>query len=258
MGKIGRRHLVIPDAQVRPGVDTSHIDWAARAILKYRPEVIIVLGDWWDLPSLSTHDAPGSKEAEGRRLKDDIDAGVDAFERLVAPMQSEQLRLISNRKKRWEPVCHFLFGNHCDRMTRAIFREPKYGGVLTLDSLKTPGFIRHDFLKIVDIDGIAYSHYFQSSHSARPIGGSIDNRLNKIGRSFVAGHEQGLQYGIKQYPGSLTRHGLVCGSFYLHDETYRGPQGAGEWRGIVVLNEVQNGCYNVMPLGMDYLRQTFG
>jgi hypothetical protein len=42
------------------------------------------------------------------------------------------------------------------------------------------------------IDGVHYSHYFSNTHSGKPIGGSIDNRLNKIGHSFVAGHEQGL------------------------------------------------------------------
>jgi hypothetical protein len=82
-----KRHIVIPDAQIRPGVDTTHIDWAALAIVEYRPDVIVVIGDWWDFPSLSTHDAPGSKEAEGRRVKPDIDAGNEAFARLVAPMQ---------------------------------------------------------------------------------------------------------------------------------------------------------------------------
>jgi hypothetical protein len=67
-----------------------------------------------------------------------------------------------------------------------------------------------------------------------------------------------LLYGIRQYPGSLTRHGLVAGSFYLHEERYRGAQGNDEWRGIVVLNEVENGKYDVMPLSMDYLRRKYG
>ena len=59
------RILVIPDCQVKPGSDTTHLEWAAHAIVDYMPDVIVVIGDFWDLPSLSTHDAPGSKEAEG-------------------------------------------------------------------------------------------------------------------------------------------------------------------------------------------------
>ena len=252
------RHLVIPDTQIRPGVDTTHIGWAAQAIVEYEPDVIVVIGDWWDLPSLSQHDAPGSKEAEGRRVKPDIDAGNEAFKRLVAPMQAERARRKRNKEKQWNPRCEFLMGNHEHRLTRAIFRDPKWEGILTMDALKTPGFNRNDFLKIVEIDGVRYSHYFPNPLSGRPIGGTIPNRLNHIGGSFVHGHQQGMQYGMKQYPDHVS-HGLVCGRFYSHHESYR-PEDVqrSEWNGIVVLNEVKAGDYCVMPLTYDYLRRKFG
>jgi hypothetical protein len=250
--------LIIPDTQLRPGVPTEHIDWAAQAVVDYRPDVIVIIGDWWDMLSLSSYNKPGSVYAEGARIEQDIRVGNDAFERFVAPMQYERTRLARNKDRRWDPRRVFLLGNHEDRITRAIAAEPRYTGVISLEQLDTQDFERHAFLEIVEIDGIAYSHYFANTHSGRPIGGSIDNRLNKIGTSFVQGHEQGLLYGIRQFPGKLTRHGLVAGSFYQHDEHYRGAQGNGEWRGIVVLNEVNNGNYDVMPLSMQYLEQKYG
>lgn len=253
-----RRHLIIPDPQVRPDEDLSHIDAAGLAIVRYRPDVIVVLGDLWDMPSLNRHEEKGSKELEGQRIRDDIDAGNVAFRRLVEPMENEIRRLAAGHRVRWTPECHFLFGNHEYRIDRAIAAEPKFEGVFGRADLDTRAFQRHEFLEIVDIDGIAYSHYFANTHSGRPIGGSIDNRLNKIGRSFVQGHEQGFLYGVRQFPGELTRHGLVAGSFYTHNERYRGPQGTGEWRGIVVLNEVRDGNYDIMPLSMDYLLREFG
>lgn len=250
--------MIIPDTQLRPGVPTEHIDWAAQAVVDYRPDVIVIIGDWWDMLSLSSYNKPGSVYAEGARIEQDIRVGNDAFERFVAPMQYERTRLARNKDRRWDPRRVFLLGNHEDRITRAIAAEPRYTGVISLEQLDTQDFERHAFLEIVEIDGIAYSHYFANTHSGRPIGGSIDNRLNKIGTSFVQGHEQGLLYGIRQFPGKLTRHGLVAGSFYQHDEHYRGAQGNGEWRGIVVLNEVNNGNYDVMPLSMQYLEQKYG
>ena len=253
-----RRHLIIPDTQIRPGSDTTHIDWAAQAIVEYRPDVIVVIGDWWDLPSLSTHEAPGSKEAEGRRVMPDIEAGNLAFERLIEPMETERLRLAKGRRKMWHPECHFLFGNHENRLTRAIFRDPKWEGLISLDSLKTPGFKRHEFLKIVELDGIAYCHYFPSPYSGRAIGGTIVSRLNNIGTSFVQGHQQGFLYASKQYPDHV-KHGLVCGRFYLEHEHYRPADVQNsEWNGIVVLNEVTNGSYDLMPLSMGYLRRKYG
>jgi hypothetical protein len=252
-----RRYFIIPDTQVKPGVSTNHIDWAARAIVEYQPDVIVHLGDHWDMPSLSQHEKPGSIQTEGARVLADIEAGNTAFARLIAPMEKEQNRRGRGHRKRWKPEKHFLFGNHEGRITRTVSNDPKLQGVLTLNALETPGFQRHDFLKIVELDGIWFSHYFSNTLSGKPIGGSIDNRLNKIGRSFVQGHQQGRLYGTRQFPGSMARHGLVCGSFYLHDEHYRDAQSNGEWRGVVVLNEVENGDYDIMPLSMNYLRRRF-
>jgi hypothetical protein len=47
-----RRVAVIPDTQVRPGVQLDHLDWAAEALLYYRPDVVVHLGDHWDMGSL--------------------------------------------------------------------------------------------------------------------------------------------------------------------------------------------------------------
>lgn len=253
-----RRHLIISDTQVRPGVDTRHIEWAAEAVIDYHPDVLVVVGDWWDMPSLSMHDGPGSKESEGKNVRSDVDAGNEAFERFCRPIQKEMDRISSNRKKKWDPVRVFLFGNHEDRISRAISREPKYDGVLSLDHLKTPGFERVPFLQIKIIDGIRYCHYFPNPYTGKPIGGTIINRLNHVGGSFVQGHQQGFMYATKQYPDHQG-HGLVCGRFYSHHEHYRPADVQhSEWNGICILNEVQDGDYCLMPLTYEYLKKKYG
>lgn len=253
-----RRHAIIPDGQLKPGDDLTHIRWAADALVDYLPDVIVVIGDWWDLPSLSMHDAPGSKEAEGRNVMSDIDIGNEAFELLVGPMNKERERRVRNKIKRWNPECHFLMGNHEDRLTRAISRDPKWDGLLTLASLKTPGFTRHEYLKIVHLDGFAYCHFFPNPYSGRPIGGTIHNRLGHIGSSFVQGHQQGFQYASKQYPDHI-KHGLVCGRFYQHHEGYRAQDvQLSEWNGMIVMNRVNAGDMDLMPLRMEYLREKYG
>lgn len=253
-----RRHLIVPDAQIKPGDDLLHVRWAGEAIVDYMPDVIVVIGDWWDMPSLSTHESPGSKEAEGRNVRSDIDAGNEAFELLTQAMNKELARRKRRRIKVWKPECHFLLGNHEHRITRAIYNDPKWDGILTLDALKTPGFTRHPFLKILEIDGIKYSHYFPHPYSGKAIGGTIVNRLNAIGSSFVQGHQQGFLYASKQFPDHV-KHGLVCGRFYQHHETYRPADVQNcEWNGIVVLNEVRNGTYDVMPISTSYLGRKYG
>jgi hypothetical protein len=252
------RHLIIPDTQVRPGVATDHIDWAAQAILDYLPDTVCVLGDWWDFPSLNSHSEKGSVELENTRYQDDLDAGNEAFERLCKPMEAEQERRRRNHRPRWEPRKVFLGGNHEDRADRVARNDPKWQGVIGSQNCQTRDFERFPFLEIAQIDGIAYSHFFQSTHSHRAIGGSIQSMLSRIGRSFVMGHVQGFAYGAVPYPGNLRRHGLVAGSFYQHCEGYRGPQGRDEWRGIVVLNEVSEGDFCIMPLTLAYLQKKYG
>jgi hypothetical protein len=255
MSRIG----IIPDPQVKPGVKTHHLRWAGQAMVDYLVDYIMVIGDWWDMPSLSTHDAPGSIETSGRNVQDDIDAGNEAFELFNEPIQKETARRKRNKDKRWDPEKHFLFGNHEHRLTRFVNNDPRFDGLLTLDSMKTPGFTRHEFLKIVTIEGIRFCHYFPNPLSGRAIGGTIPNRLNHIGGSFVQGHQQGFQYGCKQYPDKVA-HGLVCGRFYSHHESYRAEdvQNA-EWNGIVVLNETRNnGDYDLMPLSYGYLERKYG
>ena len=255
---MARRHLVIPDTQVRPGVDTRMIDWAAAAIVDYKPDVVVHLGDHWDMPSLSAWEAPGSLATEGARYEEDVEAGNEAFARLCAPMEELRAHLVRSKRKYWRPELHFLMGNHENRIERAIRKEPKYLGVIGPHHCLTRDWKRHEYLEVVVIDGIRYSHFFANVNSGRSICGSIDNRLNKIGESFVQGHEQGFLYGCRQFPTGRTKHGLVCGSFYLHDEDYKGRQGNGHWRGLVVLNEVHEGAYDIMPLSMAYLEKKYG
>lgn len=253
-----RRHLIIPDTQVRPGVDTSYIDWVAAAIVEYRPDVVVHLGDHWDFPSLNSHAQAGSEQLEGTRYGADLDAGNEAWARLCAPMEAEQARLVRCKKKHWNPRKIALRGNHEQRADRVAENDPKWSGIIGSHNCQTRDWEVHPFLEVVEIDGIRYSHYFQNVNSSKPIGGSIDNRLNRIGESFVCGHEQGFLYGNRTFPTGRVKHGLVAGSCYLHDEDYKGRQGNGHWRGCVVLNEVNNGSYDIMPLSMTYLQKKFG
>lgn len=239
------RILVIPDTQVRPGVPLDHLDWVAQAAVEYRPDVLIHLGDHWDFPSLNGHEQPGSAPMEGKRYINDVKAGNDAFARIDKP--------ISSLRKTWRPRKVFLLGNHENRADRACSNDPKMLGHIGSENCDTLDWERHKFLDRVWLDDICFSHYFQGSHSSRPIGGEVSNRLSKIGCSFVQGHEQGFRYGNRIMASGRTMHGLVAGSCYLHVEDYRGNQGQVHWRGIVMLNGVNGGDYCVMPLTLDYL-----
>lgn len=248
-----RRHCVIPDTQTRPGAPIDHIAWIAEYITDKKPDVIVHVGDHYDLPSLNSHEKDGSLPLEGARYKDDIEAGRYAWDVLTKPMELEKARIIRNRKRPWEPDSHVTLGNHEARADRAANNNPKLLGTIGTHDCTFGNWQVHPFLARVVIDGICYSHYFQNTHSSFPIGGGIENRLARIGCSFVQGHEQGRRDGNRIMASGKTIYGLVAGSCYLHIEPYRGAQGQRHWRGIIFLNEVENGEYDICPISLRYL-----
>ena len=44
------KHLVIPDTQVKPGQSLEHLRWAGQYAADKKPDVIIHIGDHWDMP----------------------------------------------------------------------------------------------------------------------------------------------------------------------------------------------------------------
>jgi len=241
-----RRHLVIPDTQVKKGVPTDHMVWIGQAVKDYAPDVVVHLGDHWDSHSLSTYDAPGSAAMEGARVIDDIQAGNDALALLTRSMGKFKGRKV------------LLRGNHEQRMERTINANPKLAGILGYHLYNDVGLgweVIPYFCGApgqVSIDGVVYAHYFAAVNTGRAIGGTALNKLNHIGQSFVQGHVQGLDMGAKQFATGQMRQGIVAGSAYLHDEDYKGAANT-HWRGILVLNEVRNGEFCAMPLTLDYL-----
>ena len=126
--------MVIPDTQVKPGVPTDHLRWAGMYAVEKKPDVIVHIGDHWDMPSLSSYDK-GKKSFEGRRVMDDIDAGIVAMQQFLEPIRAEQDRLVNNRRARWNPRLIFTMGNHEYRINRAVETSAEYDGLLSLDML---------------------------------------------------------------------------------------------------------------------------
>jgi len=49
-------HLIIPDVQAKPGLDFTYLRAIGNYIAKKQPDVIINIGDFADMPSLSSYD----------------------------------------------------------------------------------------------------------------------------------------------------------------------------------------------------------
>ena len=252
------KHLIIPDTQVKPDHDTSHLDWVAAYAMDKKPDTIIVIGDWFDLPSLSSYDV-GKKSFEGRRYVKDIEAGKLAMERFLAPIRAETKRLEEGHRKRWNPRLVFCLGNHENRIARAVESDPKLDGMMSFDDLGREGFGFEvvPFLQPIVIDGIASCHYFTSGVMGRPVS-SAKIMLTRKMMSCVMGHVQDRDIAYGRRADGVNMIGLFCGICYQHDEDYLTPQTNGSWRGVWMLNEVEDGGCDELPVSLRFLEKKYG
>jgi hypothetical protein len=251
------RILCIPDTQCKPGVPLDHLTWAGKAIVEYRPDVVVHLGDHWDFPSLSSHDKAGSKYFEGKRYLADVAAGNLGMEMLLKPLKEEQTRLKKNKEKQYKPRLVFLKGNHCHRVTRAIQSNPMLEGLMTFDHLNLKDWEVHEFLKPVFIGGVGFNHYWPVGAMGRPAS-SAAAIISKLHMSCIAGHQQGKQVAYGKRADGKSVCSIIAGSYYLHNEDYMDQLSNSHWRGLVILNEVQDGVFDELFLSMNYLERKYG
>lgn len=249
--------LVIPDCQVKPGVPLDHLAWLGEYIVDKRPDVIVHLGDFPDMSSLSSYDV-GKKSFEGRRYKLDVESAKEAQEILLAPLTKLQVRQINNKKRVYSPRLVMLLGNHDERINRAVNNDAKLDGVLSTRDLQYEefGWEVHPFLSVVVINGIAFSHYFPTGTAGRPAA-TASAQLSKQHMSCIAGHQQGLQIATGKRADGQLLTSIIAGSFYLHDEEYLGNQGNKHWRGALMLHNVEDGSFDLNLLPMKYLKEKY-
>lgn len=253
------KHLVIPDCQVKPDHDISYLAHVGEYIAEKQPDVIIQIGDFADMPSLSSYDV-GKKSFEGKRYKDDVAYTKKAMSTLLAPLRKLQASQVANHKKQYHPRMILTLGNHEERIQRAINNDAaKLDGVLSISDLgyTESGWEVYPFLDTVVVDGIVYSHYFVTGVMGRPVT-SPTALLNKKHMSCVMGHVQqrGVAYATKADGKEIK--GIFAGCCYTHDEDYLGPQGNKVWRGIWVFHEVNDGQFDEMQVSLPYLKAHYG
>lgn len=243
--RLGRMHMVIPDTQVRPGVKVDHLEWAGNYAAEKRPDVIVMIGDWFDMPSLCDYER-GKLAFEGRRYVNDVKAGKDAMQRFLAPIKAV---------KEYKPRMVFTMGNHEHRIIRYVDNNPEFSEKFSFDDLGLHdfGWEVHDFLKPVEIDGILYCHYFVSGAMGRPVS-SAAALLREFQQSCTMGHNQ--NYDIAVHKKTLNRT-LFAGCFYTHDEKYLTPQGQGHKRHLIIKHEVEDGKYDLMEVSVKFLEKAY-
>lgn len=249
-------HLVVPDPHAYPGQDNTRAEWLGKLILDVKPDVVVVLGDTADMPSLCSYDR-GTKSFQGRTYQKDIDAHADFQDRLWSTVRKAKKRL---------PHRVTLIGNHEQRIDRAIEVQPELEGVISYADLEldtwyddvvhyngaTPG--------LIEIDGITYAHYIVTGVSGRPIGGEHGayTLLTKKFKSCTVGHSHLLDFAQRTSADGTKINGLVAGCFQEHVPSYAGNSASLWWSGVVIKRGVKDGMYDPEFVSIDRLKREYG
>lgn len=208
-------HCVIPDVQIRDGDDTKFLSRIGQYIVDKKPDVVIQIGDFADMPSLSSYDV-GKKSFEGRRYIKDIDAATEAMKALLGPIKDYNNKAKKNKEKLYKPKLVLTLGNHEQRIIRAVENDPKLEGLISVNDLPYEDWEVIPYLEIKNIDGINYSHFFTSGVMGRPIS-NAKLLLQKKHQSCVQGHVQTLDIATDYRADGTPIIGLFAGTCLTPD-----------------------------------------
>lgn len=240
---------VIADTQCKPTESLEYILWMGRYIAEKKPDILVMIGDFYDFPSLSSYDK-GKASSEGRRFVDDLNAGNKGL---------ELLNLELSKDPTYQPRKVFCKGNHEYRVDRYVEDNPELKGTLGTEFLPLAqyGWEVYDFLNPVKIEDIYFVHYLANPMNGKPYGGNAMNILKTVGCSYVVGHKQTLDIAIRPTIDGKLQIGIVNGAAYPFDEGYKGYQGNNHFRGITMLHECHEGFGTPMFVSLDYMKDKY-
>lgn len=250
-------HIVIPDSHATSGHDNRRYEWLGHLINDINgPDTNLTvtdIGDWWDMPSLNKFDNGAKKAYEGREYKKDIEAGLDAQDRMFS---------IIRRQKRKLPRFVRTLGNHEERINKAIGSDPVLRNTISTTHFQSKeyGWEEFNFLEPVDIDGVQYAHYFVTGVSGRPISGdrTAGMLLQKQFKSSTQGHSHLFDYAVRTNASGSRLQSCVVGCYVEDHLDWADATANMWWSGVVIKRNVADGEYDLQTISIEALKKAYG
>jgi hypothetical protein len=256
-----RSHLVLPDSHTYPKDNLRRYAALGNYIVEHQPEVIVNLGDFADMPSLSSYDK-GKKEFVFQNVQDDIESLHAAEEVLYAPMHTYNRYQAKIKKKQYEPIIIKILGNHEARLSKLLEYEPRWASkTVNMDAFNTRQSINETvvpYMDWIEIDGVYYSHLWVSG----VLGKAVPNAkaiLTKKGVSATMGHTHILDSAQMTKPNGTRIRGLIAGCFQDPDHAgFGGTQVDKIYDNLIVhKHDVCEGDYDMSEVSIGRLLKDF-
>lgn len=206
--------LVIPDTHAHPDHDNRRFTLLGEYVAAAQPDVVVMLGDWWDMPSICKWSKKW--DLEGRRYKADIDVGIDAMRKFMAPIRARKKKL---------PRFVFLMGNHEARVNLLVADRPEFEGIISEADFKLErfGWEVVPFNEVIEIGGFHFTHHFPSGIMGKATGGKHVGNSLIMGQqvSCIQGHNHIFDHKVVNRRDGSPVHGFTAGCF-IHPKAKEG------------------------------------
>ena len=247
--------LVVPDQHAHPEYSNDRADYLARLIVDRKPDIVVNIGDAGDFPSLASYDK-GKRSYHGRSYLADVQSHLDFQDRVWSPVK---------RLKKKMPDRYFFIGNHEQRIDRVLDMSPELEGTVSYDDL----LLKEYYNEVIPysgntpgtriIEGVAFAHYFVSGVMGYSIGGMHPaySLVTKGFQSAVQGHTHILDFAERSNLEGGKIYGLVCGVFQDYYSPWAGDANRLWWRGVTLLNNVENGQFDLECISLTALKAAY-
>jgi len=256
------RILVVGDCHIDEDQDLSRFDLLGKLILDERPTHIVLMGDFLTLNCLSAWDMDKRKTMEGKRYKTEIDAGLDAMQRMLTPIDITNITLREQKKKQYIPELIFLEGNHEDRLTRYLEGDPTFDGFVSVRKdlkLDQWGF---KYIPYRDWYSIGEIHFTHIPHNeVNPVTGKYHIHAASMctTQTVVYGHTHKFEVLCRHLQGMVHLQQLLsAGCFFEKHDPYVHGRVTNYWKGVFILENYKPGRFDITSYSIGRLRRMYG
>lgn len=169
--------IILPDVHLTEELPKDYLP-VREFIKEFKPNKVILLGDFMDVSSLSAWDMDKKRLMEGRRFKKEVDTA------------NNELDFLQKYTKDKEEGVVYLFGNHESRTEKYLDKNPEMEGMMELPEqlrLKERGIPWLVYNKLYKLGQMYFTHgMYTNKYSAA-------KHLQTLGCNITYGHQHGTQ-----------------------------------------------------------------
>jgi len=262
--------LLIPDGHVNADQDLSRFDALGNLILDRKPDVIVQLGDFLSLSSLSHWDMSKRLKMEGRRYRADIEAGQEALTKIFKPTLDYQRKWTGYWKlgssKMYRPDVKWLLGNHEQWLTNYVMQNPELEGHMdVVADLRVAELLPECTLQVVkykeyvEVSDIMFTHAPIAGNGQAVSGKYALARASDLtSKSIVFGHcHRWEALNIHRHGSGQLIQLLTAGCFFDAPDEYADGCTQNYWKGVTMLDVWGTGRFDTEQISLERMYRSY-